>query len=91
MPQLPSKLLTSGLELSPLPANAAWPGILPEGIDHRAADTTFGERLELDASRLVEAVGCVNQTDDAILDEIPNIDGMGHRGCDATGKLLDER
>jgi len=72
--ELPSKLLAGGLELAPLAADATWPGILAESIDHRAPDTTFGERFELDAARLVEAVGCVNQTDDAVLNEIPNID-----------------
>jgi len=91
MAQLPTQLLTSGLELAPLTTHAARPGVLSESIDHRAPDTTFGKRLKLDPPRLVEAVGCVNQTDDAILDEVPNIDGMGHCGCNATGKLLDER
>jgi hypothetical protein len=57
-----------------LAPHAARPGIFAKGIDHRAPDTTFGERLELDPPRLVEAVGRVNQTDDAILNEIPDID-----------------
>jgi len=91
MAQFSPQLFTSGLELAPLTTDPTRPGVFAESIDHRAPDTTFGERLELDPSRLVEAVGCVNQTDDAILDEVPNIDGMGHCGCNATGKLLDER
>ena len=91
MAQFPSELLACRFELAALAAHAAWPGVLPKGVDHRAPDPTFGERLELDAARLVEAVRRVNQTDDTILDKIPNVDGMGHRGCDATGKLFDER
>jgi hypothetical protein len=89
--QFSTQLHTSGFGLAALTTDAARPGVLQEGINHRAPNTTFGERLELDPARLVEAVGCVNQTNDAVLDEIPNVDGMGHRGGNATGKLFDER
>ena len=56
-----------------------------------APDPTLGKCLELDAARLVEPMRRVNQADDTILNEIADVDGMGHRGCNATGKLLDER
>jgi len=91
MAKLTAELLAGRLELAPLPAHAARPGVLAEGVDHRTPDATFRERLELDASRFVEAMRRVNQTDDAVLDEVPDVDGMGHRGGDATGKLLNER
>jgi len=91
MAQFSTQLLTSGFELASLTTDAARPSVLAESIDHRAPNTTFGERLKLDPARLVEAVGCVNQTNDTVLDEIPNVDGMGHRGSNATGKLFDER
>jgi hypothetical protein len=55
------------------------------------ADATLGERLELDASRFIEPVRCVDQADDTVLHEVPNIDRMGHRRCHATSQLLDER
>src|SRR5690606_23451408 len=38
----------------------------------------LGERLELDPALLVEAVGGVDETDDAILDQVANVDGVGH-------------
>ncbi len=91
MAQFSAQFLASGFELPALTTHATRPGVLAEGINHRAPNTTFGERLELDPARLVEAVGRVNQTNDAVLNEIPNVDGVGHRGGNATGKLLDER
>jgi len=91
VPQLPAQLLARGLQLPALAPHAAWPGILPEGVNHGAPDAAFGERLELDASRLIEAVGGIDQPDDPVLDEVADVDRMGHRRGDATGELLDER
>ena len=89
--QLAAQLLARGLELAPLTAHAARPGVLAERVDHRAANPPLGERLELDAARLVEAVRGIDQTDDAVLDEVADVDRMGHCGRHATGELLDER
>jgi len=37
-------------ELAPDAAHAARPGVLAQRVDHRAADATLGEGLELDTS-----------------------------------------
>jgi hypothetical protein len=44
------KLLARRLNLAALPADAARPGVLAEGVDHGASNAPFGERLELDAA-----------------------------------------
>jgi len=67
-------LLAGGLELPALPADAARPRILAERVDHRATNSTFGKRLELDAAGLVKALGCVDEADDSILDKIADVD-----------------
>ena len=91
VPKLAAQLFASRFELAALAANAARPGVLAQSVDHRAPDATFGERLELDAARLVEAMRCVDEPDDAVLDEIADVDRVGHRGRDASGELFDER
>ena len=40
---------------------------------------------------LVEAVGGVDEPDDAVLDEIADVDRVRHRRGDAAGELFDER
>ena len=90
-PQLASQLFASRLELATLAANATWPGILAQRVDHRAADAPFGERLELDPARLVETVRRVDQPDDAVLNEVADVDRVGHRGRHPPSELLDER
>ena len=87
-PELAAQLLARGFQLAALTADAARPGVLAQRVDHRAADAPLGERLELDAARLVEAVRGVDQTDDAVLDEIADIDRVRHRGRHAAGELL---
>jgi len=84
-------LLSRRLEFTALTTNAARPGILAQCVDHGAADATLGEGLELDASRFVEPVGCVDQADDTVLHEVPNINRMGHRRGHAASQLFDER
>ena len=88
--ELAAQLLAGGLELTALTAHAARPGILAQRVDHRAADAALGEGLELDAARLVEAVGGIDEAEDAVLDEIADVDRVRHGGRHATGKLLDE-
>src|SRR4029077_3650457 len=58
---------------------------------HRPADAALGEGLELDAAVLVEAVGGVNQSEDAVLDEIADVDRVRHGRCHAAGQRLDKR
>jgi len=53
-------LLSRRLELTPLTTNAARPRILAQCIDHRTANPALGEGLELDASRFIEPVRCVD-------------------------------
>jgi len=87
---LATQLLASGFELTPLAADAAGPRVLSERVDHRAADAAFGERLELDPARLVEAVRRVDETEDAILHEIPQVDRVRHRRRHSPGQRLYE-
>jgi len=89
--ELPTELLARRFQLAPLPPHAARPGVLAQRIDHCAPDSPFGERFKLDPARLIEAVSRVYQTDDTILHEIPDINRMGHRCCDAASQLLHER
>jgi len=80
-----------GLKLAPLAPHTARPGVLAQGINHRAADTTLSKRLELDAAAFIEATGRVDEPDDAILHKIPNINRVRHRRGDTTGELFDKR
>ena len=73
-PEFAAQFLAGGLELTPLTADAARPGVLAQRVDHRATDATLGKRFELDTARLVEAVRGIDEADDAVLDEIANID-----------------
>ncbi len=86
-----TKLLTCALELAPLAADAARPCILAQRVDHRAANAPLGKGLELDATRLIEPVRCVDESDHAVLNQIADIDRVRHGGRDATGELFDER
>ena len=87
---LAAQLFAGGLDLAPLAADASGPRILPEGVDHRAANAPFGKCLELDAASLVEAVRRVDEPDDSILHQIADVDRVRHRRRDAAGELLDE-
>jgi len=88
--ELATELLARRLQLTALTAHPARPGVLAKRIDHRAANPPFGERLELDAARLVEAVRGIDQADDAVLDEVADVYGVGHRGRHASSELFDE-
>ena len=45
------------VELAPLAANAARPGVAPQRVDHGAADPPLGKRFELDARDLRRSGG----------------------------------
>jgi hypothetical protein len=89
--KLASKFFTSRFELATLAANATWPGVLAKSVDHRTPDATFSERLELDTARLVETMRSVDEPYDTVLDEISDVDRVGHRGRDTSGELFYER
>jgi len=89
--QLPSQFLTCRFELAALAANATWPGVLPQSVNHRAPDATFSERLELDSARLVETMRGVDEPNDTVLDKISDVDRVGHRGRDTSSELFYER
>jgi len=72
--ELPSEFLARRFQLAALTTDPTRPGILAQRVDHGPPDSPFGEGLELDAARFVEAVRRVNQADDAILHEISDID-----------------
>ena len=65
-------------------------GVLAQRVDHRATDPAFGERLELDPTAVVEAVSRVDQSDDAVLHEIAEVNGMRHGCGHAAGQSLHE-
>ena len=89
--ELLAQLLARRLELAALAANAARPGVLAQGVDHRAADAPLGEGLELDPPRFVVAAGGVDEADHAVLDEVLQLDRVRHRRGDAPGERFDER
>jgi hypothetical protein len=86
--QFPAQLLASGFEFPALPADSTRPGVLAQSVDHGSPDSTFSERLELDAARLVKPVRCVDEPNHTILDKISNVDRVGHRGRDTSGELF---
>ena len=88
--ELAPKLLARGLELATLAAHAARPRIAAQRVDHRAPHAALRKGLELDASRLVEAAGGVNQSEHAVLNEVPQLDRMGHRGGHPSGQRFDK-
>jgi hypothetical protein len=90
-PKLAAKLLARRFQFTPLPTNASRPCVLAERVDHRAADATLGEGLELDAARFVEAVRRVDQANHTVLHQVPNINRVGHRRSHPASELLDER
>jgi len=83
--------LARGFELAAHAAHAARPGVLAQRVDHRAADASLGEGLELDAARLFEPPCRVDQAEDAVLHQVAEVDGVRHRGGDAARQRLDER
>jgi hypothetical protein len=89
--ELAAQHLAGGFELAALPPDPARPRVLAQRVNHGAADAALRESLELDAPSLVEAVRRVDQSDDSVLDEVADVDRVGHRGRHATGELLDER
>jgi len=88
--ELAAQLLARGFELAALTADATRPGILAQRVDHRPPDAALGEGFELDTAPLVEAVRGIDETDDAVLDEVADIDRVGHRGRHAASKLFNE-
>jgi len=78
-------------ELASHPANTSRPRILAQRVDHRAADASLGEGLELDAARIIEAVCRVDQSDHAVLDQIAQVDRMRHRCRHPSRERLDKR
>ena len=79
------------VQLAPLAADAARPGVAPERVDHGAAHPPLGKGFELDAAPFVEPAGGIDETDNAILDEITDVDRVRHGRRHAAGECLDER
>ncbi|OFW01406.1 MAG: hypothetical protein A3I61_18240 [Acidobacteria bacterium RIFCSPLOWO2_02_FULL_68_18] len=89
--QLTPELLARRLELAPLPAHPARPGILAQRVDHGPAHAPLGKRLELDAPGVVEPARRVDEADHSVLDEVSDVNRMRHRRGNAAGELLHER
>jgi len=73
-----------------LPADAAWPGIFPQRVDHRPANAPLGKGLELDAAGFVKAVGGINQPDNPVLDQVADVNRLRHRRRHAARELFHE-
>jgi hypothetical protein len=89
--QLAAQRFASGLELTTLSAHATRPGVLAKGVDHGATHPPLGKGLELDAPVLIEAIGRVDEPNDAVLHQVADINRMRHGGRHPAGKSLDER
>jgi len=89
--QLAAQLFARGFELTTLSAHATRPGVLAEGIDHGAPHPPLGKGLELDAPVRIEPIGCVDEPNDAVLHQVPDVNRMRHGGRHPAGKRLDER
>jgi hypothetical protein len=76
--ELTAERFARRVELASLAADAARPGIAPEGVDHGAAHPALGKCFELDAAVFVEPVRGVDEPDDAVLDEVTDIDRIRH-------------
>jgi len=74
-----AQLLARRFELAPDAADAARPRVLAQRVDHRPANPALGERLELDAARRVEALRRIDEANDAVLDQIAQINRVRHR------------
>jgi hypothetical protein len=68
--QREAQLLSRGLELAANAPDATWPGILAKRIDHGPAYSALGERFELDPTSLIEAMRRIDETDDAVLNQV---------------------
>src|SRR5260370_42628304 len=91
MPQLPAQRFPRRVELAPLAANAARPRVTPKRVNHGTADSTFREGLEFDSPVLVKAVRGDYQAEHTVLDEVTDVDRVGHRARHPAGQGFDER
>ena len=89
--QFAAQRFAGGIELAALASNAARPRILSERVDHRAAHPPFGEGLELDAASFIEPVRGVDQAEDAVLNQVADVDGVRHRSRHAASQRFDKR
>jgi len=89
--QLAPKVLARRLQLAAHAPHAARPRVAAQRVDHRAPHPALGERLELDAARLVEPVRGVDEADHPVLRQVAEVDRVRHRRCHAAGQCLDER
>src|SRR5262249_42600803 len=89
--QLAAERFTRGIELAALAADAARPRVSAQRVDHRATHAPFGKRLELDSAIRIEAMRRVDQSKHAVLDQVADVDRVGHRGGHAARECLDKR
>ena len=83
-----AQLFARGLEFAAHAANATRPGVLAERVDHGAADAALGKGLELDAAALVEPLCRIDEANDAVLNQVAQVDGVRHgRGHTARQRL----
>jgi hypothetical protein len=90
MTEFAAKRFAGGIELTALPPHTARPGVAAKGVDHRSAHPALGKGFKLDPAFLVEAVRSVDQAENAILDQVSNVDGVWHRRRHSTGQGLNE-
>ena len=86
-----AQLFARGLELAAHAAHATRPGVLAERVDHGAADAALGKGLELDAAALVEPLGRIDEANDAVLDQVAQVDGVRHGSGHTARQRLHKR
>src|SRR6185503_9188670 len=89
--KLAAKFLSRRFKLSALTANAARPGISAKRVNHRAANSALGKGLELDAAIFIEPARGVDETDHAVLNQIPQLNRVGHGRGNAARQRFHER
>src|SRR5205814_9953117 len=83
--ELTAQRFARRVELAALTPDATGPGIAAQRVNHGAPHAPLGEGFELDAAVLVEPLHGVDQAQDAVLDEIADVDRIRHRRRHSSG------
>jgi hypothetical protein len=90
VPKLTAQRFARSIELAPLAAHAPGPRVLAQRVDHGAPHAPLCESFEFDAAIFVKTVRCIDQSDHAVLNQITDIDRVGHRRCHSSRERFDK-
>src|SRR5215203_3299147 len=76
--ELAAECFARGFKLASDTTHASRPRVAPKRVDHGAADAPLGKCFELDAPALIEPMGGIDESDDAVLHQVSHIDRVGH-------------